>query len=185
VAFVAAAEALGIADFLEYDPTVIRGLDYYTGTVIEARDRGGEFRAILGGGRYDNLVGEVGGDRLPGMGFAMGDVVIGLVAQQYGKVPPLGASPSQVLVTMFDKGGQAEALRLAAELRAAGVRAEWYPEAAKLDRQLKYADTTGIRYAVILGPDELAQGVVTVKDLTTRSQTSVPRADVAKLIAGE
>jgi histidyl-tRNA synthetase len=179
VAFVAAAEALGIGDFLEYDPTVIRGLDYYTGTVLEARDRGGEFRAILGGGRYDNLVGDVGGDRLPGMGFAMGDLVIGLVAQKYGKVPPLGGSPSQVLVTMFDQEGQAEALRLAAELRAAGVRAEWYPEAAKLDRQLKYADAKGIRFAAIQGPDERAKGVVTVKDLQTRTQTVVERAGVA------
>jgi histidyl-tRNA synthetase len=175
-AFVAAAEALGIADFIEYDPTVIRGLDYYTGTVLEARDRGGEFRAILGGGRYDNLVGDVGGDRLPGVGFAMGDMVVALVAQQYGKVPPLGGSPSQVLVTQFDKNSQTEALRLAADLRAAGVRAEWYPEPAKLDRQLKYADATGIRFAVIQGPDELAQGQVTIKDLKTRAQVSVARS---------
>ena len=185
VAFVAAAEAMGIGEFLEYDPTVIRGLDYYTGTVLEARDRGGEFRAILGGGRYDNLVGDVGGDRLPGVGFAMGDVVIGLVAQKYGKAPALGASPSQVLVTMFDKDSQAAALRLAAELRAAGLRAEWYPEAAKLDRQLKYADTTGIRYAVIEGPDEVAKGVVTVKDLRDRSQRVVERGAVAGVILAE
>ncbi len=185
VAFVDAAEAMGIGEFLEYDPTVIRGLDYYTGTVMEARDRGGEFRAILGGGRYDNLVGDVGGDRLPGVGFAMGDVVMGLVAQKYGKVPPLGASPSQVLVTMFDKNSQAAALRLAAELRAAGVRAEWYPESAKLDRQLKYADATGIRYAVIQGPDEIAKGVVTVKDLRDRSQRVMERTEVAAAIRGE
>ncbi len=185
VAFVAAAEAMGIGEFLEYDPTVIRGLDYYTGTVLEARDRGGEFRAILGGGRYDNLVGDVGGDRLPGVGFAMGDVVIGLVAQKYGKAPALGASPSQVLVTMFDKDSQAAALRLAADLRAAGVRAEWYPEPAKLDRQLKYADATGIRYAVIEGPDEVAKGVVTVKDLRDRSQRVVERGAVAGVILAE
>jgi histidyl-tRNA synthetase len=178
-AFVAATQALGIADYIEYDPTVIRGLDYYTGTVLEARDREGEFRAILGGGRYDNLVGEVGGDRLPGVGFAMGDVVIGLVAQKYGKVPPLRPSPAQVLVTQFDKTSGAEALRLAAELRAGGVRAEWYPEAAKLERQLKYADATGVRFAALLGPDELAQGTVTLKDLSQRTQASVARADVA------
>lgn len=183
-AFVAACEALGIGDFLEYDPTVIRGLDYYTGTVLEARDRGGEFRAILGGGRYDNLVGDVGGDRLPGVGFAMGDMVISLVAQKYGKVPPLGGSPSQVLVTTFDRAGQEAALRLAAGLRAAGLRAEWYPEPARLDRQLKYADAAGIRLALIQGPDELAQGRVTVKDLQARTQTSVPRASAAEAIRG-
>ncbi|MCC7361532.1 MAG: histidine--tRNA ligase [Anaerolineales bacterium] len=178
-AFVAAAQALGIGDYLEYDPTVIRGLDYYTGTVLEARDREGEFRAILGGGRYDNLVGEVGGERLPGVGFAMGDVVIGLVAQKYGKTPPLSPSPAQVLVTQFDAATGAEALRLAAELRAAGLRAEWYPEPAKLDRQLKYANATGVRFAALAGPDELAQGEVTLRDLAARTQERLPRAEVA------
>jgi histidyl-tRNA synthetase len=87
-----------------------------------------------------------------------------------------------VLVTMFDKASQPEALRLAAELRAAGLRAEWYPEAAKLDRQLKYADATGIRYAVIQGPDELARGVVTVKDLKNRTQQMVERGAVAEVV---
>ncbi len=182
VAFVEAAQALGVGDFLEYDPTVIRGLDYYTGTVIEARDREGEFRAILGGGRYDNLVGDVGGDRLPGVGFAMGDVVIGLVAQKYGKVPPLRPSPAEVLVTVFDKAGLAESLKLASELRAEGIRAEWYPEAAKLEKQLKYADATGVRFAVIVGPDEAKRGQVTLKelkDLPNRAQETFPRAQIA------
>jgi histidyl-tRNA synthetase len=178
LAFREAAQALGIDRFLEYEPTIIRGLDYYTGTVIEARDREGEFRAILGGGRYDNLVGDVGGERLPGVGFAMGDVVIGLVAQKYGKVPNLRTSPSEVLVTVFDKAGLPEALKLATELRAGGLRAEWYPDAAKLDKQLKYADATGVRFAAILGPDEVAQGTVTVKDLQARSQAVYPRAQV-------
>jgi histidyl-tRNA synthetase len=182
VAFVEAAEALGIGPYLEYDATVIRGLDYYTGTVLEARDREGEFRAILGGGRYDNLVGDVGGDRLPGVGFAMGDMVIGLVAQKYEKVPPLRPSPAQALVTQFSRETAAEALRLAAELRANGIRAEWYPEAAKLDRQLKYADATGVRFAALLGPDEVAQGVVTIKDLQARTQTTYPRLGVAEAL---
>ena len=179
VAFVEAAGALGIADYLEYETTVVRGLDYYTGTVLEARDREGQFRAILGGGRYDNLVGDVGGERLPGVGFAMGDMVIGLMAQQYGKVPPLRPSPAEVLVTVFDRAGLADALKLAGELRAAGVRAEWYPEAAKLDKQLKYADATGVRFAIIIGPDEAAQGEVSLKDLQNRTQAALPRAQLA------
>lgn len=189
-AFREAAANLGIADYLEYDPTVIRGLDYYTGTVFEARDREGEFRAILGGGRYDNLVGDVGGDRIPGVGFAMGDVVIGLVAQKYGKVPPLRPSPTDILVTVFDKTSLSAALQLAADLRAAGLRAEWYPEPAKLDRQLKYADATGVRFAAIVGPDEAAQGRVLVKDLTARTQQAYGRDQVAvelqkRLFSGE
>ena len=121
-AFVTAAEALGVSDFLEYDPTVIRGLDYYTGNVLEAWDCDGEFRSILGGGRYDNLVADVGGQPVPGVGFAMGDMVMGLVAQKFQKVPALRPSPAEVLVTIFDKTGIAESLRLATELRAGGVK---------------------------------------------------------------
>jgi histidyl-tRNA synthetase len=178
-AFVEAAGALGIGDFLVYDPAVIRGLDYYTGTVIEARDRDGEFRTILGGGRYDNLVGDVGGDRLPGVGFAMGDLVMGLVAEKYKKVPPLRPSPAEVLVTTFGAAGLPEALRLAGELRATGLKVEWYPEPAKLDRQLKYADATGVRFVAIMGPDELSRGLVTLKDLAARTQVAVSRQDAA------
>jgi histidyl-tRNA synthetase len=177
-AFVAAAQALGVGDFLEFDPTVIRGLDYYTGNVIEAWDCDGEFRSILGGGRYDNLVGDVGGDRLPGVGFAMGDMVMGLVAQKFQKTPPLRPSPAEVLVIQFDKTSADDSLRLAAELRAAGLKAEWYPEPAKLDRQLKYADATGVRFAAIAGPDELAQGQVTLRDLANRSQEKLARTDL-------
>src|SRR5258708_13214473 len=100
---------------------------------MEARDREGEFRAILGGGRYDNLVGDVGGDRLPGVGFAMGDVVIGLVAQKYGKMPNLRTSPTEVLVTVFDKASLPEALKVATELRAGGLPTKWYPQAHNLN----------------------------------------------------
>jgi histidyl-tRNA synthetase len=181
-AFVEAAEALGVGDFLEYDPTVIRGLDYYTGNVLEAWDCDGEFRSILGGGRYDNLVADVGGDRLPGVGFAMGDMVIGLVAQKFQKTPALRASPSEVLVTIFDKTSVTESLRLAAELRAGGVKAEWYPEPVKLDRQLKYADATGVRFATIMGPDELAKGQVTLKDLSNRTQETVARGELVSTL---
>ncbi len=173
--FVEAVNALGLGPYLEYEPTIVRGLDYYTGIVIEARDREGEFRAILGGGRYDNLVDQVGGDRVPGIGFAMGDMVIALVAQKYGKVPPLRTSPTEILVTTFDASGQAEALKLASELRAAGFKVEWYPEVAKLDRQLKYANLIGARVAVIMGPDEVAKGIVTLKDLAAREQNTFQR----------
>ncbi len=174
-AFVEAVNALGAGPYLEYEPTIVRGLDYYTGVVVEARDRESEFRAILGGGRYDNLVGDVGGDRVPAIGFAMGDMVIGLVAQKYGKVPPLRTSPTEILVTTFDQSGQAEALKLASELRAAGFKVEWYPEVAKLDRQLKYANLIGARVAVIIGPDEVAKGIVTLKDLAAREQNTFQR----------
>ncbi len=177
-----ALDALGVREYFEYEPTVVRGLDYYTRTVMEARDRDGEFRAILGGGRYDNLVGDVGGDRIPGVGFAMGDIVIALVAKKYGIVPAFPKSPALAVVTVFGADGMADSLALACEIRAGGVAAELYPDVVKLDKQLKYADAQGIRVAVIVGPDEAAAGAATVKDLATRVQSTVKRAEIAAKI---
>lgn len=180
VAFFSAAEALGGSDYLAYDPTVIRGLDYYTGTVFEARDTAGEQRAILGGGRYDNLVADVGGDRLPGVGFAMGDVVFGLVLAAARRLPSLRTSPSLILVTTFDATTLSASLALSEELRAAGLPTEWFPEPGRIQRQLKYADRMGIPIAVILGPDELGAGSVTLKHLPSGRQTTCPLPEAAE-----
>jgi histidyl-tRNA synthetase len=92
-------------------------------------------------------------------------------------------SPTDVLVTVFDKTSLLESLKLARELRDAGLRVEWYPEAARLEKQLKYADSTGVRFAAIVGPDEAAQGIVMVKDLQTRTQQAYPRAEMSQLAA--
>ena len=83
----AVVEVLGVSDYVRFAPYIVRGLDYYTGTVFEAWDKDGEFRAILGGGRYGNLVEAVGGEPLSGIGFAMGDVVIPLVLEKFGCLP--------------------------------------------------------------------------------------------------
>jgi len=179
-AFFDAAETLGASDYLAYDPTVVRGLDYYTGTVFEARDTGGRHRAVLGGGRYDNLVADVGGDPVPGVGFALGDVVLGLVLRENDALPDLRPSPSQVLVTAFDEASIQDSLRLAVDLRAEGLKAEWYPQADRLPKQLKYADRLGIPIALIAGPDERDAGTVTVKDLRSRQQLQVPRAELGR-----
>lgn len=179
VAFFAAAQALGVSEYLAYDPTVIRGLDYYTGTVFEARDLAEEHRAVLGGGRYDNLVGDVGGDRLPGTGFAMGDVVLGLVLAAASARPTLRTSPSAVLVTTFDTSTRSASLSLCHELRAAGLHAEWFPEPGRMPRQLKYADRLGIPLVAILGPDEVQAGSLTLKHLPTGRQIVCPREQAA------
>ncbi|MEN6409094.1 MAG: histidine--tRNA ligase [Anaerolineaceae bacterium] len=180
--FFAAAEALGVRDYLRYDPQIIRGLDYYTGTVFEARDCDGEFRAVLGGGRYDNLVGDVGGEPLTGVGFAMGDMVVTLALRKFGCLPAYVPSPSPVLVTVFDEERLDVSLSLAAELRQAGINVTCFTEAMKLPKQLKFADKMGIRCVVIIGPDEAAQGLATVKDLAARTQQTVSRAEVSKVI---
>lgn len=180
--FFDAVEQMGAADYVEYDPVVIRGLDYYTGNVFEAYDAAGEERAILGGGRYDDLVADVGGDPLPGVGFAMGDVVIGLVLDKCGVQPDLRANPADVFMPTFDETSRSEALRLAAELRDSGLRVEWFPEIARLPKQFKYADRQGIPLAVILGPDEIKLDQVSIKDLRTETQTTVPRSEVIEKV---
>jgi histidyl-tRNA synthetase len=181
--FFAAAQALGAGDYVESAPHIIRGLAYYTGTVFEARDRDGEFRAILGGGRYDNLVGDVGGQPLPGVGFAMGDKVIQLVLEKYGKLPTAAdLRQPPILVTVFDEGSLPGSLGVASRLRAAGFKVAAYPEPAKLGKQFKYADRIGARLAVVYGPEEQAKAAVTIKDLRTGEQQTVPQADAAAAI---
>lgn len=180
--FFEAADALGVSDYVAYDPTVIRGLDYYTGIVFEARDSEGNFRAIFGGGRYDDLVSAVGGDPVPGTGFAMGDIVIRLVLEQYDASPPLDSRPASILITTFDESTLAASLSLATKFRETGLDVEWYPEVEKLGKQLKYADRIGARAAVILGPDELEAGLVTVRDLASGEQQAVPRSEAAAFV---
>lgn len=172
-------ESYGMREMVAYEPSVIRGLDYYTGTVFEARDRDGEFRAILGGGRYDNLVADVGGDPLPGVGFAMGDVVISLVLDKYGKMPVLRPAPARALVTMFSPEMALVAVRAAMRLRDAGIDVELYPEPAKMAKQFRYADLLGIPFAVVIGPDEAAQDRVALKELASGEQVIITLDEVA------
>jgi len=167
-------EALEVAEFVSYDPKIIRGLDYYTGTVFEAHDTTGEFRAILGGGHYANLVEDVGGNPLPGVGFAMGDVVIMLLLESLGLIPEQRRVGKGVLMTVFDAAHQEIAVRTTARLREAGIQVILYPEVDKLAKQLKYADRIGVRCALVIGPDEVAGNTVVIKDLATRQQESVP-----------
>lgn len=178
----AALKAYGAADYVHFDAQIIRGLEYYTGTVFEGRDMGKEGRAILGGGHYDNLVADVGGEPLPGVGFAMGDVMITLVLEKYGLLPTWNPAPADVLVTVFDAEHLLKSLEISQTLREAGLRVIGYTEAVKLDKQLRYAHRAGIRYVVIAGPDELARNQVTLKDLQTGSQTLVARDEVASVV---
>jgi len=171
-------KTFGVEDYVAYNPKVIRGLDYYTGTVFEAYELGGQSRAILGGGRYDNLVADVGGNPLPGVGFAMGDVVIELVLQDAGVIPSGLGDQAQVIVTVFDENTLLNSLALAAEIRDAGFRVVHYPEADRLGKQFKFADKLNIPVAVILGPDELNKRQVAVKNLKTREQVVVDRHEL-------
>ncbi len=168
-------EDLGVQEYVTFDPKIIRGLDYYTGTVFEAHAVNGEFRAILGGGHYANLVGDVGGNPLPGVGFAMGDVVIMLVLEAYGLIPADLVDPETLFVTVFNEETLAESIRLASQLRAAGFKVI-QAEPEKLGKQFKYADRLGLSRALVLGPEEIEANTVVVKDLHSYEQVSVERA---------
>ncbi|HHX09566.1 MAG TPA: histidine--tRNA ligase [Chloroflexi bacterium] len=173
----AALDSLGVAEYVSYDPKIIRGLDYYTGTVFEAHETKGNFRAILGGGHYANLVADVGGKPLPGVGFAMGDVVIMLVLEAFGLLPTELTHTDSIFVTVFNEEMLTESTKLAGELRAAGLNVIM-TEPDKLGKQFKYADRLGLKTALVLGPDELVENTVVVKNLKTFEQIKVPRADL-------
>ena len=179
----AALEALGVKDYVKFDPNIMRGLLYYTGTVFEAFDQtGGVRRAILGGGRYDNLLADVGGQPLSGVGFAMGDVVIGIVLQEAGLLPAFDPTPASVLVTVFDESLLLNSYALAADLRKAGLNAIVFPEPVKLPKQFKYADKMKMRVVVTVGPDEAEKGQVAVKNLLNGEQAIVAREAAAETI---
>ncbi len=178
-----ALDALGAADYVQFAPHVVRGLDYYTSIVFEAWDREGEFRSVLGGGRYDNLVADVGGDPITGVGFAMGDVVISLILDKFGCVPPRSQlTQAPLLVTVLDEANVQPALQLASELRQHGLKVACYPQIDGLRRQLRYANRIGSPIAIIAGPDELTRGTVTVRDLRAHSQETIVREDVAAAV---
>jgi len=176
-------DALGVKEYVKFDPNIMRGLLYYTGTVFEAFDVSGSVRrAILGGGRYDNLLRDVGGDPLSGVGFAMGDVVIGIILQEKGLIPPFVPTPAPVMVTVFDESLWMNSFTLAADLRAAGLNVTTYPEPAKLPKQFKFGDRMGMKVMIVIGPDEAAAGKATVKNLKNGTQETVLRAEVEKAV---
>jgi histidyl-tRNA synthetase len=160
-------------DRVRYDPTVVRGLDYYTGPVFEAQltfpvtnDQGDVvvFGSVGGGGRYDDLIARFTGQTVPASGFSLG--VSRLLAALKARAGAAAFAVEPLVVVMvLDKAEVAESFRLAAELRAAGIRSEAYVGEAGMKAQLKYADRRNAAIAVIEGSDERARGEVTVKDL--------------------
>jgi histidyl-tRNA synthetase len=184
VRFFKAVEALGAENYVEYSPRIIRGLDYYTGTVVEALALTSDVRrSIAGGGRYDNLLADVGGDPLPGVGFAMGDMVVSVVLEELGLLPPdRDRSPAPIMVTVFDGDTLEASYQLSAELRGAGLSVYSYPVPDKLGKQFRHADRIGVQIALVLGPDEIKGNQVAVKDLGSGEQVAVPREKAVKAI---
>jgi histidyl-tRNA synthetase len=160
------AGAYGIADRLEFDASVVRGLAYYTGVVFEGYDAAGALRAICGGGRYDGLIQALGGPSLPAVGFGMGDVVISELLADRGLLPepPRGVDD---VVFAFGDAERPAAARLAARLRAEGRSVELALSGGRLKRVLAHADRIGAARVLLIGEDEAARGVVRIRDLAT------------------
>lgn len=169
--------AMGLARFVEVDLGVVRGLAYYTGFVFEAFDRQGELRAIAGGGRYNHLVAKLGGPDLPAVGFAIGDVTMGLLLEQRGLMPAL-VQAADVYTVLGGEEERAAAFGDIQALRAAGYRVEYPLKPLAFGKQFKAALESGARLALIYGSDELARGVVKFRDLAGRTERDVPRAQV-------
>lgn len=161
---------------LQFDFTLARGLNYYTGTILEIKANGVQMGSIGGGGRYDDLTGLFGVPNLPGVGISFG------VDRIYDVMEELKLFPQDVQVgtqVVFFNLGEAEskaAFALMQQLRGEGVRCEIYPEAAKFDKQFKYADKKNIPYAVILGTKELQDGTCNVKDLRKGEQQTITQS---------
>jgi histidyl-tRNA synthetase len=176
------SRATSAGPHVRLEPALARGLSYYTGAIMEITvdDLAG---SLGGGGRYDDLVGMFLGERVPACGFSLGLERILVVMTEREMFPAeLTAIAADVLVTLWSPERAADALALAASLRGAGLRVDLYPQPDKLGRQFKYAASRGVPFVVVVGDDEAARGDVTVKDMRTGEQRSIPRRDVAALL---
>lgn len=161
------------------DPSLVRGLDYYTRTVFEVQvDAGlGSQNAIGGGGRYDRLMEEYGGPATPGLGFALGFERTLLALEAAGVAVP-GNLIAEVYVARVDASTGDAVFAIVQELRDAGIATETDYQARSLKSQFKQADRLGARAVVIVGPDEIAAGEVTMRDMTTKNETRIPVGDI-------
>src|ERR1700704_1316694 len=165
-------DALGVGDWVDFDLSIVRGLAYYTGKVFELFDAKGEFRAICGGGRYDDLLSTIGGVDLPALGFGMGDVVLTelLRSRNLLPTPELG---TEYWVAADDESMLQDVMTFAGRLRAKSRSVEYALKSQTLARQLKTASSAGVRNVVLLRRDDYANGNVTVKTLADGSERSV------------
>ncbi|MBI3944597.1 MAG: histidine--tRNA ligase [Armatimonadetes bacterium] len=178
--------ALGVPEaFCRIDLAMVRGLDYYTGPIFETVVEEPRIGSITGGGRYDHLIGIFSGRDIPAVGSTLGLERIVDVMEALGLFPA-AKTLTRVLVTVFDTAAAPESLRLAAELRAAGVCAEVYlAEKGGFRKQLAYANAKGIPLVALLGPDEIARREVTLRNMADGSQESVARGEVVGRLRGE
>ena len=173
------AAATPAAGHVSLTPRLARGLSYYTGAIMEIAvpDLAG---SLGGGGRYDGLIGTFSGEQIPACGFSLGlERILVVMTERHMFPAALAATAADVMVTLFEGEPIAEGLRLAQELRAAGLRVDVYPEPEKLGKQFKYAGSRGVPFVTVAGADERARGEVTLKNMITGEQQALPRQGIA------
>lgn len=179
------AQKLGVpSKAIKFSPTTARGLDYYTGLIFEVWIPGYDVGGVGGGGRYDNLISELSGVDVPAVGMAFGFDRTVEAAEALGLLE-IQSRDNDILVTIFDSSLASASTEVATALRGRGINAELYPKYTELTKQLKYADRKGIRYAVIIGANEMKDGVVLLKDLKQRKQETITLDNlIEKIISG-
>jgi len=175
------AELVNVLRFVDskyvvVDLSLARGLAYYTGTVFELADRAGKFRAIAGGGRYDNLVELFGGEPCPSVGFAIGDKVLWLLLEEKGKLPQPALGPEYFIIAVNDEV-RADVVRLVNRLRSK-TSADYDLLGRKLSKQMEYANSIGARNVIVIGQKELEAGKAKVKEMATGKETEVALTDL-------
>ena len=170
-------ESYGISEWTTFDASVVRGLAYYTGPVFEAHDRGGELRAICGGGRYDRLIGTLGGRDLPATGFGFGDMVIMELLSEKGLLPDISSRVSDVVFSM-NESLRGAAMEVSSKLRGAGRRVDLVLEPKKMKWVFKHAERTGTERLVMVMPAEWDSGKVRIKDLQTGEENDIEFKDL-------
>jgi len=174
--YFASLEAMGLADFVQLDLRIVRGLAYYTGIVFELFDRRGELRAICGGGRYDRLLELVGGEPLPAVGFGMGDVVLGELLHDRGLVPAYSRDLDYFIVPVTP-ALKNESLRIAQALRERGHSVAYALKEQAVAKQMKAATREGARTVLVVGPEEIERGCVVARDMASGEEREVPLSD--------
>ena len=170
-------DSYGIADWVTFDASVVRGLAYYTGPVFEAHDRGGKLRAICGGGRYDRLLSSLGGNDMPATGFGFGDMVIMELLNEKGLVPDL-PSGNQDIVIAINEDLRSAAMSVATKLRAGGRSVDLVLEDKRMKWAFRHAERTGAQRLVMVMPDEWAAGNVRIKELESGEESDVAVGDL-------
>ncbi len=178
-------EQLNVKSKIEFDLTLARGLNYYTGAIFEAKAKDVEIGSISGGGRYDNLTGVFGMEGVSGVGISFGADRIYDVLLQLNKFPDETSSATKVLFINFGEKEEQFCLPLVNELRKTGISAELFPDKAKLDKQMKYANAKKVPFVIIAGENEINENVLSLKNMVSGEQSKIKTGDLLHFLSKE